>query len=99
MQPGTDHRQNVTLTGGTAYRFVGACDGDCTNFDIELIDMRTGGVVASDMLPDDFPIVNYTPPANGQYIVRSLMQACSVAPCFAGTRALTATAAGAAPPK
>jgi hypothetical protein len=93
MEPGSDHRQNVSLTAGTAYRIVGACDGDCTNFDIEVIDVSTGGVVASDMLPDDWPIVNYTPPANGQFIVRSLMQTCNVAPCFAGTRVLTAGAA------
>jgi len=89
MEPSSDHRQQVSLTGGASYRIVGACDGDCTNFDIELIDVSTGGVVASDMLPDDWPIVNFTPQANGQYIVRSLMQTCSVAPCFAGTRVLT----------
>jgi len=94
MQPGTDHRQRVSLAGGSSYRIVGACDGDCTNFDIELIDASTGGVVASDMLPDDFPVVNFTAPADGQYIVRSLMQACSVAPCFAGTRVLTTQGGG-----
>ena len=94
MQPGTDHRQQVALTGGTAYRIDGACDGDCTNLDIELIDMRTGGVVASDVLPDDFPIVSFTPPADGQYIIRTMMQACSVAPCFAGTRVVSTSAPG-----
>ncbi|MGE0597473.1 MAG: hypothetical protein AB7P07_14005 [Hyphomonadaceae bacterium] len=89
MQPGTDHRAQVALNAGTAYTIVGACDGDCTNMDIELIDMSTGGVVASDMLPDDFPVVQYTPQANGSYIVRLLMQACSVAPCYGGARVLS----------
>lgn len=93
MQPGTDHRWRVTLTGGTAYRVLGACDGDCTNVDIELIDMTTGGVVASDMLPDDYPVVDYTPAANGDYIVRVLMQTCTVAPCYGGARLLSAQAA------
>ena len=92
MQPGTDHRWNVELVGGTNYRFIGACDDDCTNLDLELIDASTGGVVASDMLPDDFPIVDFTPQANGRFIVRLLMQTCSVAPCFAGARVLTAPA-------
>lgn len=92
MQPGTDHRQLVSLTAGAAYMVVGACDGDCTNYDIELIDMRTGGVVASDVLPDDFPVVTFSPPANGEYMVRSMMLACSVAPCYAGTRVLTGPA-------
>ena len=56
MQPGHDHRVVVDLTAGQQYGFIGACDGDCTNVDIELISMTTGGVVANDMLPDDFPI-------------------------------------------
>jgi hypothetical protein len=97
LQPGTDHRQLVNLTANTGYTFIGACDGDCTNFDIELIDMSTGGVVASDMLPDDFPVVNFTPNANGQFMIRSIMQTCTVAPCFSGTRALTGAPAPAAP--
>lgn len=97
MQPSTDYRFDIALTGGGAYTIVGACDGDCTNVDIELIDRATGGVVASDMLPDDYPVVNFTPPANGQYIVRLLMQQCSVAPCYAGARVLQQGAGGAGP--
>ena len=92
MQPGTDHRWQVELAGGTAYRVIGACDDDCTNMDLELIDVSTGGVVASDMLDDDFPVVSFTPQANGRYIVRLLMQTCGVAPCFAGARVLSGAA-------
>jgi hypothetical protein len=97
LQPGTDNRWSVNLTGGTPYTFLGACDGDCTNVDIELIDMRTGGVVASDMLADDYPVVAFTPPADGQYIARLLLQNCTVAPCYTGTRVVSQTAGGAAP--
>jgi hypothetical protein len=96
MQPGADHRWVVSLTGGSPYMFIGACDGDCSNVDIELIDMSTGGVVASDLLPDDFPVVQFTPPANASYMVRLMMRACSVAPCYAGARVLTG---GGAPAK
>lgn len=88
IQAGADHRWRIELTGGTVYRIIGACDGDCTNVDIELIDNR-GAVVASDMLPDDYPVVDYTPAANGPYFVRILMQSCSVSPCYAGARVLT----------
>ncbi|MBX9747823.1 MAG: hypothetical protein K2X34_13040 [Hyphomonadaceae bacterium] len=95
MQPGTDNRAVITLNAGTGYTIVGACDGDCTNMDIELISMETGGVVASDMLPDDFPVVTFAPPANGQYMVRMLMQACSIAPCYGGARVLSAGGAAA----
>ncbi len=89
LQPGTDHRWQVSLSGGVNYRIIGACDNECSNLDIELIDASTGGVVASDLLPDDFPVVNYSPPANGNYIVRIMMQTCTIAPCFAGARILS----------
>ena len=96
LQPGTDHRWQVNLVGGTNYRILGGCDNECSNLDIELIDSR-GGVVASDMAPDDFPVVNFTPQTNGSYIVRILMQACSVAPCYAGARVMTNGAGGVQP--
>jgi hypothetical protein len=91
MQPGHDHRYVVDLNAGAMYGFIGACDGDCTNVDIELISMTTGGVVANDMLPDDYPIVSYRPEANGQYMVRLLMQACTRSPCYAGVREISDT--------
>lgn len=94
MQPGTDHRWLVNLTGNTAYTFIGACDGDCHNIDIELIDMHTGGVVASDTLPDDYPVVEFTPSANAQYMARVILQNCTTAPCYVGMRALTPGAGG-----
>ena len=93
LQPGTDHRWSVNLNGGTAYRVVGSCDAECHNVDIELID-NSGSVVASDMLDDDVPVVNYTPSANGHYTVRILMQNCTLAPCFTGARILTAPPGG-----
>lgn len=99
LQPGTDHRWQVNLVGGAAYRVIGACDNECSNMDIELIDMRTGGVVASDMLPDDIPVVNFTPAADGQYVVRMLMQTCTVAPCWAGARVLSQGGGGGVPGK
>lgn len=97
LQPSTDHRFTIDLTANTQYSFIGACDGDCANVDIELIDMRTGGVVGSDVLPDDYPVVHFAPPANGQYMVRLLMQNCTVAPCYAGARVLQHASAEAAP--
>ncbi|MDX2273975.1 MAG: hypothetical protein NW206_00875 [Hyphomonadaceae bacterium] len=88
LQPGTDHRWQVNLNGGTDYRILGGCDNECSNLDIELIDAR-GGVVASDLAPNDFPVVNFTPAASGSYIVRIMMQSCSVAPCYAGARIMS----------
>lgn len=93
LQPGQDYRWAVDLAGGTAYRIVGSCDNECSNVDIELVNGQ-GAVVASDVLPDDFPIVDFTPPSNGRYVVRIIMRTCTVAPCFTGARVLTAGGGG-----
>lgn len=97
LEQGADHRWRIELVGGAAYRIIGACDNECSDIDIELID-ASGAVVASDTLPDDYPIVDHAPTANGAYVVRMIMQRCTVAPCFAGVRVLTqggTTASGA----
>ena len=88
LQPGTDHRYRVDLSGGGHYTIVGSCDNECTNLDMELID-DNGSVVANDMAEDNYPVVTFAPPANGRYTVRILMQACTAAPCYAGARILT----------
>lgn len=88
LQPGADARWQIHLLGGTPYHIVGACDNECTNVDIELIDPN-GTIVASDTLPDDYPIVSFTPAAAGYYQVRVMMMTCTLAPCYAGARVLT----------
>ena len=92
LQPGTDYHWQFALHANTEYRFLGVCDVDCSNVDIEVIDGR-GGVVASDMLPDDYPVVSFTPPTDGTYYARLLMQSCTRAPCYAALRVVTAGAA------
>lgn len=88
LQPGTSHDWTVNLNAGAAYRFIGACDNECSNVDIQLVDPG-GAVVAQDVLPDDIPVVDFTPPAGGAYQVRMLMRTCTIAPCYAGARMLS----------
>jgi hypothetical protein len=85
LQANADHRWYVNLAGGTTYRFIAGCDQDCTNVDFELIAPQ-GGVVASDLLPDDYPIAEYTPAEDGRYIARVIMRTCTTAPCFTALR-------------
>lgn len=89
IQPGTDHQYPVELTAGSNYIFVGVCDADCTNVDLELLDGATGAVVGSDLLDDDYPVVQYTPTANATYFVRLILRTCTQAPCYVGARGLT----------
>ena len=88
LQPGHDHRWQVALNAGASYFVLGACDNECTDLDIEIIDQR-GAVVASDLSDTDFPQVSFTPASAGIYTVRIMMQACSIAPCFAGARVMS----------
>lgn len=88
IQPGADHQYPVELVAGTNYTFVGVCDADCTNVDLELLDGATGAVVGSDLLADDYPVVQYTPTANASYFVRLILLTCTQAPCYVGARVL-----------
>lgn len=94
IQPGTDHQIPVTLTAGTQYAFVGVCDADCNNVDLELLDGVTGAVVGSDLLDDDYPVIHYTAAAAGPYFVRAILRTCTQAPCFIGVRGLQAPTGG-----
>jgi|688.fasta_scaffold240112_3 hypothetical protein len=88
LQPGTDYRASIALQGGRPYRFVGACDYECRNIDLELWDAN-GVVVARDLMLNDTPVMDYTPAAGGAFTLRILMQTCTITPCYAGARILT----------
>ncbi|MFT3728175.1 MAG: PPC domain-containing protein [Terricaulis sp.] len=88
IQPGHDYRWQVNMQGGKQYKVLGGCDNECNNVDIELID-GSGAVVANDTAPDDRPVVSFTPASNGQYIVRMILQTCTVGPCYVGARVVT----------
>ncbi len=84
--PGTDHQTPVELKAGTTYSFFGVCDIDCTNVDLEVLNGTTGEVVGADLLQDDYPVVNYTAPADARFFVRLILRACTQSPCYVGAR-------------
>jgi hypothetical protein len=88
MQPGADHQFRVSLASGTGYSFMAACDDDCNDVDLELLQASDGLVVGSDLLTDDYPVVHFNPPANGDYYVRIILKTCTNAPCYVGARVL-----------
>jgi hypothetical protein len=83
---GEGRRQNYSLEAGHAYIFQGACDQDCNDVDMEILD-PAGRRVAIDVELDDRPAVAATPARAGDYIVRVWLAQCSVEPCFVGVRA------------
>lgn len=88
LQPGETAIWRVHLEAQAAYMIVGACDNECSNIDIELVD-ASGAVVAGDTLADDFPMVSYTPATSGSYDIRLMLRNCRLAPCYAGARVLS----------
>jgi hypothetical protein len=83
LKPGEDEMLPVTLAGGSEYHIVGACDADCSDFDIELLDAN-GKQVDVDDKEDDFPIV--VSDASGSFTAHLLMSKCASASCAYGVK-------------
>ncbi|MGB3669184.1 MAG: hypothetical protein WA984_03675 [Phormidesmis sp.] len=85
---GRGGNDNITLhlSQGVTYSLVGVCDEDCSDLDIVLYD-DNGNIVASDLQPDDFPVVTVTPRWNAQFTINVRMVSCSIAPCRFGVSA------------
>jgi hypothetical protein len=81
----------VSLTAGTHYVIVGACDNDCTDVDLQVFS-SDGTKLGEDMETDDKPVVEITPSATGQYRVKVLMAACTTNPCYYGVQLFSGAA-------
>ena len=71
----------VRLMAGMKYRFSGVCDMDCGDLDL-LVQDSGGKTVAEDVLPDDFPVVEFEPDQDGEFTLVVRMFECSVEPCL-----------------
>lgn len=87
INAGQEHRWRVDLERGRTYAFVGACDNECDNVDL-VVEDASGREVGRDDLTDDYPLVQFTPPASGRYTARIMLVTCTVEPCYVGGRLL-----------
>lgn len=87
INAGQEYRWPVTLQRGQTYAFVGACDNECNDVDI-VVEDASGREVASDVLTDDYPVVQYEPTASGRYTARIVLVTCTIEPCYVGGRLL-----------
>ena len=67
---------------GMTYKIVGACDRDCKDLDIEVLDGSES--ITKDVLADDAPVVSFQPKASGSLRIKVTMAECSDNPCFFG---------------
>lgn len=88
LQPAQTHNWTLALKRGVDYRIIGACDNECENLDMELVE-ASGRVVEADTLEDSFPVINITPSADMTYTARIKMITCTIAPCYTAARVYT----------
>jgi len=75
--------RNLRLQAGHAYLIHAVCDSDCRDLDLRLFS-EYGSEVASDLDPDDHPLLIYRPTQTGLYSLRIIMAACAADPCSFG---------------
>lgn len=68
------------LQKGKRYRFVGVCDEDCRDLDLEAYD-KDGNVIGIDYSTDDIPVVEFKAPYTGKYKIHVSLEHCSTWAC------------------
>lgn len=81
LRDGNSETFDIRLEGGRAHAILGACDDDCDDMDLFLVD-DDGNEIDSDVSTDSFPIVRYSPRRGGDYRLRVRMYDCNRNPCF-----------------
>ncbi|WP_111657689.1 hypothetical protein [Isoalcanivorax indicus] len=84
---GGEDRIPFRIRAGVNHVFYAVCDMDCDDLDLLLLD-HDGSTLTSDLLPDDVPIVEYTPVRDMQVTVVVRMASCDIAPCAYGVSLL-----------
>ncbi len=80
---GEDDLWTFYFDEGTEYIISAACDNDCTDIDVKILN-EDGEVVQEDTKDDDQPIVAFTPKVSASYEVEVKMYKCSEEPCYFG---------------
>lgn len=83
LDEGAEEPIRFDLKAGIEYYVMGACDNDCSDLDLILLDSN-GSEIDSDLLEDDAPIVGVTPTRAASYSATVRMVTCSAEPCRYG---------------
>ncbi|MBN8552240.1 MAG: toll/interleukin-1 receptor domain-containing protein [Caulobacterales bacterium] len=79
------HEFEVRLDGARSYRVLGACDTNCRDVDLYVMD-PSGQEIGRDVLTDDFPVVDIPNAQSGTYTVRIGMPDCRAEECLSAAR-------------
>lgn len=86
LEDGGTSYVEVRLEQGIEYFFAGACDQDCGDLDLRLYLSEGFETVATDIEMDDVPLLTFTAPSSGAYLLGVDMADCSAEICYYGFR-------------
>lgn len=86
LEDGATSYVEVMLEGGIEYFFAGVCDQDCSDLDLRLYLEDDFEEVASDVATDDVPLLSFTAPSSGAYLLGVDMADCEEEICYYGFR-------------
>ncbi|KAF0113080.1 MAG: hypothetical protein FD128_1321 [Hyphomonadaceae bacterium] len=72
---------NMPVIAGQRYAVLGACDSDCTDLDIKILD-ASGAMVTQDAATDDLPTAYFEARQTGSYRLQVTMYQCTSNPCY-----------------
>lgn len=72
---------NMPVIAGQRYAVLGACDSDCTDLDIKILDAN-GATVTQDAATDDLPTAYFEARQTGNYRLQVTMYQCTSNPCY-----------------
>ncbi len=80
---GEDDTYSFELEKDVEYHIISACDEDCGDIDLYLLDENDNDI-DSDVERDDRPMISVTPAWTGQFTLRVEMFNCEIEPCRFG---------------
>lgn len=81
LRNGGTRSHALTLAPGPLYTIRGACDRDCNNLQLSLLDSTGAELTTKNTGTSATPTMLFAPPRGGDYSVRVRMESCTVSPC------------------
>ena len=74
----------LNLTGGNEYFIVAGCDQDCSDLDTRIYPQDSDDSIDEDIEDDDVPVLSFTAPKTGRYLLQVSMAECDESLCYFG---------------
>ncbi len=86
LAQGASSMMELNLVAGVQYVIGGACDEDCSDLDLRLYSSESTTALEKDQSDDDFPVLSFTAPKTGRYMLAVDMAKCTGTVCYYGFR-------------